>query len=105
MENYKIFYSYEAKNDLKSIYSYIAFELKDRIAAQNQTNRIRESIRGLDTFPQRNQIVDFEPWLSKGLRRLRIDNFIAFYLVDGEEHKVDVVRIFYGGRDIKSILS
>ncbi len=104
MDSYKIIYSSEAKNDLKSVFSYIAFELKERQTAIDQTNRIREAVRALEILPNRNPAVDFEPWLSRGMRKLVVDNFLAFYIVDAIDREVQIVRIFYGGRDIKTIL-
>lgn len=34
-----------------------------------------------------------------------VDNFIVYYLVDYEKRIVTVVRIFYGGCDIESIIN
>ena len=44
---YKIIYSPESLNDLRAIYSYIAFEKLAPQNAEGQVNRIRESIRSL----------------------------------------------------------
>lgn len=49
-------------------------------------------------------MVDWEPWASMGMRKLPVDNFLVFYLVNQEECLVMVVRIFYGGRDIENII-
>ncbi len=46
-EKYSVYYSPEARTDLKAVYSYIAFSLHAKIAARAQTNRIREEIRSL----------------------------------------------------------
>ncbi len=58
----------------------------------------------MEILPNRNPAVDFEPWLSRGMRKLVVDNFLAFYIVDAIDREVQIVRIFYGGRDIKTIL-
>ncbi len=101
---YRIAYSPAAKDDLKDIYSYIAFQLQERQTARNQTNRIRNAIRSLDHLPNRHVAVDWEPWASMGMRKMPVDNFLVFYLVNQEEHMVTVVRVFYGGRDIETMV-
>lgn len=60
-DKYSIVYSPEAKNDLGSIYSYIAFDLKVPDTAEGQINRIRKEIRALDFMPLRYASVDWEP--------------------------------------------
>jgi plasmid stabilization system protein ParE len=49
-EPYKIIYSPEALDDLRSIYAYIAFELLVPEKAEKQMNRIRKTIRSLRIF-------------------------------------------------------
>ena len=45
-----------------------------------------------------------EPWHSKGLRVLPIDNYLAFYLPMESKMMVAVIRIMYGGCDIEEQL-
>jgi toxin ParE1/3/4 len=101
-ESYPVSYSPAAKEDLKSIYSYIAYELKEKRIATNQINRIRKEIKSLNFLPERYVRVDWEPWFSMGMRMLTVDNYVIYYLAN--EKSVTIVRIFYGGRDIKNIL-
>ena len=49
---YQITYSPESLDDLRAIYSYIAFEKLAPENAENQVNRIRKNIRTLDLFPE-----------------------------------------------------
>ena len=92
---YKIIYSPESLDDLRAIYSYIAFEKLAPQNAEGQVNRIRESIRSPHLFPEGHTTVEWEPWSSMGMRFLPVDN------IDG---KVRIVRIFYGGRDAEHII-
>ncbi len=102
-QSYTVIYSPEALNDLRDIYSYIAFELLVPSTAEGQVNRIRKAIRALDIMPARNPIVDWEPWKSLGMHKIPVDNFIIFYTVSDDSQTVTIIRIVYGGRDIKSI--
>ena len=38
-----------------------------------------------------------------GLRKMTVNNFVVFYLVEKGEHTVTVVRILYGGMDINAV--
>lgn len=100
---YSVVYSPKAKDDLKEIYTYIAFTLSVPTTAEKQINRIRKAIRSLDFMPLRNPAVDWEPWKSKGMCKVTVDKFITFYTVDTRSLTVTVIRIFYGGQDIANI--
>ena len=101
---YKVAYSPEARTDIRSIYSYIRNVLKEPKTAKEQSIRIREQIKTLDTFPERNTPIDWEPWLSMGMRKMPVDNFVVFYLTDNETHTVTIVRIVYGRRNMSEII-
>ena len=101
---YKIIYSPESLDDLRAIYSYIAFEKLAPQNAEGQVNRIRKSIRSLDLFPEGHTTVEWEPWVSMGMRFLPVDNSTVYYLVDNNEGSVKIVRIFYSGRDVEHII-
>ena len=102
---FRVEYSPEALDDLRAIYSYITFHLKERETAVRQTGRIRREIRALSDTPERYAPVDWEPWASMGMRKLSVDNYVVYYLVEQEKRLVSVVRIFYGGRDTENIVN
>lgn len=101
MEKYQVSYSEDAVQDLRDIFEYIAFELNEPGIAIAQARRIRDSIRRLDIFPARNKAVEWEPWHSIGMHQMSVDHFIVFYTVSDKELSVNVLRIFYGRRDIQ----
>lgn len=102
---YRVVYSPAALDDLDVIYSYIAYELAAEPTARNQANRIRKEIRSLDVFPGRYAKADWEPWASAGIYKVSVDNFVVYYLIDSVAELVTVIRIFYGGRDVESIIA
>lgn len=102
---YNIIYSRQAFLDLSELYEYIRFTLQVPKTAEKQVSRIRKTIRSLDTMPMRHSLVEWEPWHSMGIRRVLIDNYTAFYLVDEDKCSVTVVRIFYAGRNIENIIN
>lgn len=101
---YFVIYSPEAKDDLREIYSYIAYDLQAPETAKGQVNRIRKEIRSLDFMPSRYTVVDWEPWKSMGMHRVPVDNFVVYYTVNDGSRTVTVIRIFYGGRDVEVIV-
>lgn len=104
-ETYTIKYSTKAINDLRDIYSYIAFNLQAPETAAKMVRRIRNSIKELDFMPERNPILDWEPWNSLNTRKMRVGNYLVFYIVDPLQSSVSIVRIVYGKRDIAKALS
>ncbi|MCM1107274.1 MAG: type II toxin-antitoxin system RelE/ParE family toxin [Blautia sp.] len=103
-DNYNIIYSPQAKDDIKNIYSYIAFELQVPDTARKQINRIREKIRSLDLMPARYGIVDWEPWQSMSMHKLLVDNFIVYYTAHSDTLIVTIIRIVYERMDTQSII-
>ena len=103
-KTYKVSYSPQALEDLTEIYEYIRFTLQARIAADNQSSRIRKMIRSLDTLPARHSLVEWEPWASMKIYKVPVDNYMIFYRVDDELTTVSIVRIFYSGRNIEDIV-
>ncbi len=102
-DSYSVVYSPQAKDDLKEIYSYIAFTLLVPDTAEGQVGRIRKEIRSLDFMPFRNPVVDWEPWKSMEMHKLPVDNFVVFYTVDKSAMTVTIILIVYGGRYISSL--
>ena len=102
-DSYNITLSPAALEDLRQIYAYIAFELLAPEAAKGQIDRIRGTVRSLNYMPTRYPVVDWEPWESMKMHKTMVDRYIAFYTIDDENMIVNVVRIVYGGRNIKQI--
>ena len=97
---YGIILTEQADTDLRSIYEYIAFTLLEPGIAAGQLERIEKGIMSLDEMPERFREFEKEPWRSRGLRQMSVDNFIVFYISKTEDKTVNVIRVMYGGRDI-----
>lgn len=101
---YNVLYTERANNDLRDIFKYIAYNLMSPEIAKNQINRIINEIDSLCEMPNRNPLYEKEIWRKKGLRKLVIDNFIAFYFVNENKKEVIVISIMYAGRNIEELL-
>lgn len=99
--SWKINYTRYAREDLKAIYEYLAFELLVPDTASRQSDRIMKAVRTLDNMPERYKVYEEEPWKSQNLRYFPVDNYLVFYLPKKETGIINIVSIIYGGRDIK----
>ena len=93
-----------AETDLREIYEYIAYELLSPPTAARQLQRLEDEILSLDQMPNRYPAYPDEPWHSRGLRVMSVDNYLVFYISDAVTQTVSVIRVMYGGRDIGSQL-
>ncbi len=99
--SWKIVYTAGARRDLRSLYEYIANNLCVPETAAGQAKRIMEKIRTLAEMPMRYRLYADEPWHSQGLRFFPVDNYLVFYLPKENSNTVYIVRIMYGGRDVR----
>ncbi len=99
---WKIYYSESAKEDLISIFEYISIELAAPQAARALLDRMFKTVRSLEELPLRHPVYNAEPWKTRNIRFIPVDNYIVFYLIDEKTGTVNVVRIIYAGRDIKN---
>lgn len=101
---YKIDISKQAQADLRGIYEYIAYTLLSPKSAAGQLDRLEEHIMGLNQMPMRFREYEREPWHSRGVRIMPVDNFVVMYIPNEEKGIVTVIRVMYGGRDIDTEL-
>lgn len=98
MKEYEVTITKRALQDMEAIYQYIAVNLSAPATAMKQYNRIAQGIESLNLFPERYPLMRSEPEKRKGIRRVLIDNYSAFYFVN--QDKVTVFRVLYSASDI-----
>ena len=97
---YEVTTTNQADADLREIYEYIAFELLSPDSAAGQLDRLEEHIIGLEEFPEKFTPYEKEPWHSRRLRVMPVDNYLVFYIPDKDSRRVTVIRVMYAGRDV-----
>lgn len=97
-------FSPKASEDLDQIYSYISGKLYAEEAAHNLLEKIERNIMKLRYFPYSGSFVLDEPVKNKGYRKLVVDNYIVFYLVNELDKKVVIMRILYGAVTYQNML-
>ena len=97
-------FSAAARLDLRDIYEYIAYVLGEASTAKKLAHNIIDAAESLDILSERGALYMHEPWQSLGLRYLTVKNYMIFYLADGKNGKVEIMRIIYGGRELSAQL-
>lgn len=64
----------------------------------------KASIFALAEMSDRHTLCQEDPWHSRGLRKMVIGNYTAFYIIDLQTDTVVVVRVLYNGSNIEKIL-
>lgn len=93
-----------ADRDLRNIFLYIALDLSSPENAEKQMKRLWRAIFSLDELPERYRRYEGEPWRSRGMHVLPVDNFVILYIPYLEEKVVRIMTVVYGGRDISGQL-
>lgn len=91
-----------ACRDMEQIFDYIAVELCNPDSAIKQINDFEKAFKIVCAFPESCPKINNEYVKDKSLRKLIVNNYIAFYRV--KDNKIQVVRVVYGMRDYESIL-
>ena len=99
MDSYKIILTPDAEEDLVELRNYIADVLLARDTARNYIRTIRKEIGSLSELPARYKPVDDEPWHSRGIRRIIVNNFFVYYRIDEEHKRVYILNVIYARRD------
>ena len=100
MSKYKVRLLPRAFRDLDNIFEYIANEKLSPDAAKRQTNRIKEAIRSLSSFPESHQERQEGRYADQGYRQLLIGNYMAVFRIDEVRKIVYIVTVQYKGRNI-----
>lgn len=99
MNKYRIKYSPIFYYDLDAIVSYIKFDLKNEITANNLLNKIEDEILILLTNPLRHE--KYETRAGNVFRIIYINNYIVFYTI--YENIVEIRRIIYSKKDLEEL--
>lgn len=102
--SWEIKYSELAIADLGEIYEYIYYELSAPISAKRIVNKIRKEIADLGEMPYAFRRYRKEPWKSRNMRCMNVDNYLVFYIPDEDEQAVFVLRIIHGSADYENRL-
>ncbi|SDK09155.1 type II toxin-antitoxin system RelE/ParE family toxin [Natronincola ferrireducens] len=104
VNKYSIKMTPRAVADLDNIFKYISEELFAASVAGNILERIEREIMRLKDFPFSCNYVADEYLRNKGYRKLIVDNYIVFYLVEEEKKQAIIMRVLYGKQKYENLL-
>lgn len=104
MAGYKVLIGASAEQDLLSILGYISAALKEPSAAKRIYTAIKEKIKSLQHMPDRHGVVREEPFAQIAVRKMFVENYTIFYIIDEEAKTVQVVRVLYNRREWQSLI-
>ena len=91
-----------AQLDMEQIFNYIEFELCNLKATIKLINDFERAFDNICYFPESCPLINNEFVKDKTLRKMIINNYIAFYRVRNNE--IQVVRVLYGMRNYEVLL-
>lgn len=100
--NYRLKIYPLAQADMDGIFAYIAGELKNPTAAVNQIDDFERAFENVCVFPESCPLIENEHVNDKSLRKLIVNNYIAFYRI--KDNEIQVVRVLYGMRNYQNLL-
>ena len=105
MDSYEVIMTPDAISNLTELRDYIADVLLAPDIARDYIQRIREELGTLKNMPKRHILVEWEPWRSRGIRRMNVENFIIYYRVDEVLMQIYILNVIYNKRDQLRALS
>ena len=73
-------------------------------AAIKLLNKINEKFDSIAFFPKSAPLLNNDYVTNKNIRKLLIDNYIAFYEVDDINKEIRIIRIIYGMQNYIDVL-
>ena len=104
MKKYDVKITPYALEQMAEIRDYITYQLQNPDAARNLIKNIQSEVMKLSHMPDRFRPIDEEPWGCRGIRKLIIKNFYAYYWIEETSSTVHIIAVTYAMRDQKNVL-
>ena len=104
MTEYSLIIGKLAEQDLLEIISYIQEILFQPESAKRIYRAIKEQIMSLSTMPGRYAVIEEEPYSSIGVRKIKVENYLIFYVVNEKEKTVSILRVLYNRREWHNLI-
>jgi len=96
-EQYKLIFTNDAIKEMDNIFYYISENLYATSSAQKLMSEIDDAIENLKYMPKAYSVI--KEHLQMEYRRVIVKKYVIIYTIDEEEKKVNIMHIYYGGRD------
>lgn len=78
MKTYHVQIANLTLKNMEELYEYNVVQLEAPENAIGQYNRMADAVETFSSMPEREKLVDVEPWKSRGMRWLNVDNYSVF---------------------------
>ena len=102
--SFQVKFTDTAKEDLRSIATYIADQSKDKTIAINFVNELREKVKILESFPESGAIPDDRMMKNLEYRFLVHKDYLIFYHYAPKEETSYILAIFNARRDYSRVM-
>lgn len=98
-ERYVVKATRQAQEQLREIVDYVSSTLQAPEAAFHLLDALETAMTSLSRFPDRIALTEEEPWHSRRIHKMPVQNFIVYFWIDKAAHRVQVTAVVYGRRD------
>ena len=96
----KIFYTEEAKQNIREVFDYIACDSYDNAVAVRK--RMKEAVDRLKDFPDIGFYPKHKKLKARGYRFLVSDNYLIFHKIKGDT--IIIIAVIHGSREYSKLL-
>ena len=93
-----------AERDIGDAAAYIENVLFNPQAADDLLDAVEAALAALQGNPQRRNLASDAVLRAWGIRFVRVKNYLAFFVVDEENRRVNIIRFLYAKRNWIGIL-
>lgn len=104
MKKYIVEVSKTAERDLRSIISYLRYDLAGDIIADKYKVLFKQKLKDLANLAESMPILDERLTGHKNIRKINVKNYILFYIIDEEKSKAIVLRVGHAFMDWEKYL-
>ena len=102
---FELIFSEKINNDIVSSINYIKDTLEAPMAAQNHAEELKKKYIKLKENPFARPLVRNKYLASKGIRFIKVKNYMLVYKIDEKNNTVFLYRFLYCRRDWVNILT
>lgn len=97
MEKFAVHLSPQAKRNLREITGYY---IKNKYPIVSFLRAVEDGLSQLKVFPKGYSLVQTEPYLSMGYRKIHVKNYYLIYEVDDKNKIVNIIAVTYVHRNL-----
>lgn len=101
---YTLYITPSAEREINDAADYIEYALKNPQAADDLLDDVENVLSTLRERPQRIRMIPDPVLEAWGIRFIRIRKHLAFFVIDEEQQRVNIVRFLYAKRDWMTLL-